>query len=298
MFLKNNLGKGDIGRNDPCFCGSGKKYKKCCLIKMEKGQINQPSRVINRSRSFILGMVNACRLTRRTLEFLTPYVKVGVSTEKLNQLAHDFMVKHKAYPATLGYQGYPKSICTSVNEVICHGIPSERELVNGDIINIDVSCQLDGYYGDASVNLGVGEISANAKKLIEVTKECLNLGIKAVKGNSFIGNIGYAIENHAHKHGFSVVEEFVGHGIGRNFHEDPQVPHFGRQGGGVEILPGMIFTIEPMINQGNKELRILKDGWTAITADKKLSAQVEHTILVTNDGVRILTDEADDDPIF
>ncbi|MDH5752152.1 MAG: type I methionyl aminopeptidase, partial [Deltaproteobacteria bacterium] len=197
--------------------------------------------------------------------------------------------QHGAVPAPLNYKGFPKSVCTSVNEVVCHGIPGDRVLKDGDIINIDVTPILNGYYGDTSRMYLVGDVSAEARKLVDVTRECLQLGIDQVRPGGFIGDIGHAIQQHAESHGYSVVRDFVGHGTGVRFHEDPQVPHFGRKGTGPQIFAGMVFTIEPMINKGGWRIRVLKDDWTAVTQDGTLSAQWEHTILVTDNGVEILT---------
>lgn len=297
--FKNPATDSKIGRNSLCYCGSGKKYKKCCLNKPPKNMrpadvTFTQNKIIKRSEDFILGMARACQLSRLTLDYLAKHLLIGISTKELDSLAYDFMFKHGAKPATLNYNGFPASICTSINEVICHGIPNSKQcLKSGDIINLDVSCKLDGFFGDLSKTFVIGNASPAAKKLVSVTEECLNLGIKAVKPYGNIGDIGHAILNHATKNGFSVVEAFVGHGIGQNFHEDPVVPHFGKKGQGLMILPGMIFTIEPMINQGVKEAVVLADGWTAVTADRKLSAQFEHTILVTQDSFRVLTNEYD-----
>ena len=195
-----------------------------------------------------------------------------------------------ARAATLGYKGYPKSCCVSINEVICHGIPGERVLARGDVVNVDVTSVLDGYYGDASNMYLVGEVSEEARKLVDVTRECLWRGIEVVRPGARVGDIGHAIQTHAEGHGYSVVRDFVGHGVGLRFHEPPQVPHFGDPGTGPELRPGMVFTIEPMINAGGAEGEILDDGWTAVTRDRSLSAQWEHTVAVTEDGVEVLTE--------
>jgi methionyl aminopeptidase len=231
-----------------------------------------------------------CKLASQTLEYIEPFVKPGVSTEELNQLCHDYIIKHEAYPSPLNYHGFPKSVCTSLNEVICHGIPSKRDVLkDGDILNIDVTTYLNKFHGDTNKTFFVGEVKPEVKKLVDVTYECMMAGINEVKPGGFIGDIGAAIQDIAHSHGYSVVEDYCGHGIGREFHEEPQVVHVGKRGTGPQMKPGMTFTIEPMINMGVKTCKVLKDGWTVITKDKKLSAQFEHTILVTEDGHEILT---------
>lgn len=232
------------------------------------------------------------RLAARVLVMIEDYVKPGVSTLELNDICHEFMLKHGAIPATLNYKGYTKSICTSINNVVCHGIPKKEDVLkDGDIINIDVTTIVDGYHGDTSKTFYVGTTrKPNAVKLVETTKACLERGIAAVSVNNRLGDIGAAIQEHAEQNGFSVVREFVGHGIGKGFHEDPQVPHVGVRGKGSRLSPGMTFTIEPMINEGGWRTKILKDGWTAVTLDGKLSAQFEHTIAIRGDGqVEVLT---------
>ncbi len=232
----------------------------------------------------------AGKLAAQVLEMIGEHVKPGVSTLALNDICHDFIVnKQHAIPAPLNYKGFPKSICTSVNHVICHGIPNDKVLKNGDIINIDVTVIKDGYHGDTSKMFVVGEASVQASRLIKVTRECMMLGINQVKPGNYLGDIGSVIENHAHEHRFSVVREYCGHGIGKIFHEEPQVLHYGKPKTGLKIVPGMIFTIEPMINAGKKETRLLPDKWTVVTKDHSLSAQWEHTILVTDDGFEVLT---------
>ncbi len=234
----------------------------------------------------------AGKLAAETLAMIGKHIKPGISTQDLNDIVHDYTVSHGAICAPLNYRGFPKSICTSVNEVICHGIPNTKHILkDGDIINVDVTPIVDGFHGDASVTYLVGSnVSANARKLVKVTEECLNLAIATVRVGSRIGDIGHAIQEHAHKHGFSVVRDFVGHGIGRVFHEDPQVPHYGEPGKGLRLEPGMTFTIEPMINTGDYRCKVLKDKWTAVTLDGGLSAQFEHTLAIRSDGtVEILT---------
>lgn len=235
-------------------------------------------------------MRQTCFLAKSTLEYIAEFVKIGVSTEELNRLCHDYIVKNGAYPSPLNYHGFPKSVCTSVNEVICHGIPSPKDILkNGDIINIDVTTYLNKFHGDTNKTFFVGEVSDQVKKLVEVTYECMWAGIKQVRPGGHIGDIGAVIFEMAMDHGYSVVEEYCGHGIGREFHEEPQVVHVGKRDTGPEMKPGMTFTIEPMINLGKRNCQLLKDGWTVITRDRKKSAQFEHTVLVTEDGYEVLT---------
>ena len=235
-------------------------------------------------------MRQAGRLAAQLLKHLGKMVKPGITTHELDQEAEKWTQAHGAISAPLGYHGFPRSICTSVNEVICHGIPSKKQILHdGDIINIDVTPILDGYYGDTSKTFFVGTPSPEAQKLVEVTEECMYRGINVVRPGGKIGDIGAAIQEYAERHGYSVVRNFVGHGIGRVFHTAPQVPHYGKKGTGKKLRPGMVFTIEPMINIGTWESELLDDGWTALTKDRQLSAQFEHTVTVTRDGVEILT---------
>ena len=231
-----------------------------------------------------------CKLAKETMEYIAPFIKVGVSTEEINQLCHDFIVKNGAYPSPLNYHGFPKSICTSLNEVICHGIPSKNDILkDGDILNVDITTFLNKFHGDTNKTFLIGNVAPEIKKLVDVTYQCLMAGIQAVRPGGRIGDIGAAIMEIAHGNGYSIVEDYCGHGIGREFHEAPQVVHVGKKGTGPEMKPGMTFTIEPMINLGTKDCKVLKDGWTVITRDKKWSAQFEHTILVTETGFEILT---------
>ncbi|MEM9449500.1 MAG: type I methionyl aminopeptidase [Cyanobacteria bacterium P01_E01_bin.6] len=247
-------------------------------------------RIILLSNREIDKMRQAGQLAARLLAHLEPMVKPGVTTLELNDEAERWTQSHGATSAPLGYHGFPKSICTSVNDVVCHGIPNDKQVLNtGDIINIDVTPVLDGYHGDTSRTFFVGEPSPVAKKLVEVTEECLIRGIAEVKPGARIGDIGAAIQDYAESVEFSVVRDFVGHGVGRIFHTAPQVPHYGTRGKGKKLRSGMVFTIEPMINEGTWEVEVMDDGWTALTKDRKLSAQFEHTIAVTPDGVEILT---------
>ena len=236
----------------------------------------------------------AGRLASEALDMIAPHVKPGVTTAALDKLCHDYIVDQQdAIPACLNYNGFPKSICTSVNHVICHGIPGEKKLRKGDIINIDITVIKDGYHGDNSRMYYVGEPSVLAKRVCEVSKQSMMLGIQAVKPGARLGDIGSGIQQHAESHNFSVVREYCGHGIGRVFHEEPQILHYGKPDTGMTLVEGMIFTIEPMINVGRKETRLLADDWTVVTRDHSLSAQWEHTILVTSDGYEILTNSAD-----
>ena len=237
----------------------------------------------------------AGKLASEVLDFITPFVKPGITTEELDQLCHNYMVSEQnTIPAPLnyappGHTPYPKSICTSVNNQICHGIPGDRTLKKGDIINIDITVIKDGYHGDTSRMFYVGEPSILAKRLCEITYQSMWKGIQQVKPGATLGDIGASIQEFAENNGFSVVREFCGHGIGRVFHEDPQILHYGKKGEGMRLKEGMTFTIEPMINAGKKEIRMLSDGWTVVTKDRSLSAQWEHTILVTNQGYEVLT---------
>ena len=237
----------------------------------------------------------AGRLASEVLDYITPFVKPGVTTEKLDTLCHDYMVTiQKTIPAPLnyappGYKPYPKSICTSVNHQVCHGVPGEKKLKSGDVVNIDVTVIKDGYHGDTSRMYYVGDPSIQAKRLCEIAYECMWRGIEQVRPGKYLGDIGNAIQTAAEKQGYSVVREFCGHGIGKKFHEEPQILHYGRSGTGIQLKTGMIFTIEPMINAGKAPIRQLADGWTIVTKDHSLSAQWEHTILVTEEGYEVLT---------
>jgi methionyl aminopeptidase len=243
----------------------------------------------------IQSMRVACRLASQVLDFITPHVKAGVTTGELDALCHDFIVnQNQAIPAPLnyappGYKPFPKSICTSLNHQVCHGIPGDRVLKNGDVMNIDVTVIKDGWHGDSSRMFAIGQPSVIARRLNEVAYECMWLGIEQVRPGATLGDIGHVIQRHAEASGFSVVREFCGHGIGRRFHEEPQVLHYGRPGTGERLVEGMTFTIEPMINAGRREVRELPDGWTIVTKDHSLSAQWEHTVVVTADGYEILT---------
>jgi methionyl aminopeptidase len=229
------------------------------------------------------------RFTAEILDFITPYVKPGTTTEEIDRICHDYHTAHDAIPGPLNYNGYPKSVCTSVNHVVCHGIPGDRVLKDGDIINIDISPIVKGWYGDSSRMFLVGDVKIKARRLVEATYEAMMRGIAAVKPGATLGCIGHAIQSYAEGQRFTVVRDFCGHGIGRVFHQAPNVMHFGNPGEGMILEPGMIFTIEPMVNVGRAETKILNDGWTAVTRDKSLSAQFEHTIGVTDTGAEIFT---------
>ena len=235
-------------------------------------------------------MRTSCKLAAQVLDFIAPYVVPGVTTDELDRRCHDYIIEHNAIPAPLNYKGFPRSICTSVNEVICHGIPGPQVLKDGDIINIDITTIVDGWFGDTSEMYFVGEVSDEARLLVERTRQAMWLGILAVSPNARLGDIGGAINEYANgEFGYGVVEAFCGHGIGRQFHCAPQVRHVARKGTGMRLHPGMTFTIEPMINLGSPHHDLLDDGWTALTIDRKLSAQTEHTILVTESGYEVLT---------
>jgi methionyl aminopeptidase len=234
-------------------------------------------------------MRRAGRLAAETLDFITPYVVPGVATEELDQRCHGFILDHGAIPAPLGYRGYPKSICTSVNHVVCHGIPSDRRLRDGDIVNIDVTVIVDGWHGDTSRMFHVGEVPRKAARLVEVTFEAMWRGIRVARPGATLGDLGHAIQSYAEGMRTTVVRDFCGHGIGRVFHDQPNVLHYGRSGMGAVLEPGMFFTVEPMINLGRPDVAILPDGWTAVTRDRSLSAQFEHTIGVTADGFEVFT---------
>ncbi|HTW28673.1 MAG TPA: type I methionyl aminopeptidase [Acetobacteraceae bacterium] len=235
------------------------------------------------------GMRSAGRLAAETLDMITAHVRPGVTTATLDRLCHEFILAHDATPAPLGYRGFPKSICTSINHVVCHGIPGDRRLAEGDILNIDVTVILDGWHGDTSRMYVAGQASTRARMLMDTTYEAMMHGVRAVRPGATLGDIGQAIQTYVEGHRFSVVRDFCGHGIGRRFHEAPNVLHFGRSGEGPVLRPGMFFTIEPMVNAGRPEVKVLDDGWTAVTRDRSLSAQFEHMIGVTEDGCEVFT---------
>ena len=284
-----------VGRNDPCPCGSGQKYKKCCLSKSPgdpgdlEAHYQKKYGIRLKSPEDIEAIRAAGRLVVETLELAESEIRAGIPTDHLNTIVHDFTIQNGAVPAPLNYRGFPKSVCVSVNEVICHGIPGERILKEGDIVNVDVTSILDGYYADANRTFFVGQPGPAARKIVDVARECLRRGLDMIKPGNTVGDIGWAIQEHAESMDCSVVRDFVGHGVGFDFHEAPQIPHFGQRATGIPLAAGMVFTVEPMINLGKKELNILDDDWTAVTRDGSLSAQFEHTIVVTPTGYESLT---------
>lgn len=285
-----------VGRNDSCPCGSGLKYKKCCMtggspLKTESlaDLYYRNYRIRLKTPQDIEGIRKAGVLVIDTLKKVEDFIRPGITTNDINRLVHDYTIENKAIPAPLNYRGFPKSVCTSVNEVICHGIPSDRVLQEGDIVNVDVTSILQGYYADANMTFFVGNCSDEAHKIVAVAKESLRRGLAMVKPDNTLGDVGWAIQEYAENQNCSVVREFIGHGIGKVFHEPPDVPHFGRPKTGITLVPGMVFTVEPMVNLGKRFLRVLDDEWTAITRDGSLSAQFEQTIVVTEDGFESLT---------
>jgi methionyl aminopeptidase len=287
-----------VGRNDPCPCGSGLKHKKCCLRNQQKTNLDpynikklyaQKYNIRLKEKVDVEGIRRAGRLVVDTLQMVETEIRPGMSTDAINTLVHEFTIAHGAIPAPLNYRQFPKSACVSVNEVICHGIPGERVMQNGDIANVDVTSILNGYYADANQTFFVGTPGPEARKIVTVARKSLKVGLAMVRPGNTVGDIGWAIQKYAEGQGCSVVREYTGHGVGFDFHEPPQVPHFGRKGEGISLVPGMVFTVEPMTNLGNKELRILADNWTAVTMDGSLSAQFEQTIVVTENGFESLT---------
>ena len=256
---------------------------------MREAAIKRPREVELHGPEAFDAMRKAGRFTAEIRDYITPYVQPGVTTGEIDRLCHEYHREHGAIPGPLNYRGFPKSICTSINHVVCHGIPGERVLNDGDIVNIDVSPIVDGWFGDSSRMYFVGDVKLKARRLVEHTYLAMMRGIAAVKPGATLGDIGHAIQSYAESHRFSVVRDFCGHGIGRVFHQAPNVMHFGEAGEGMLLEPGMIFTVEPMINAGRHETKILDDGWTAVTRDKSLSAQFEHTVGVTETGAEIFT---------
>ncbi len=288
--------KTKIHRNDPCPCGSGLKYKKCCLGNHKPAEGVAIGELYRKRYGIRLkdpvqveGIRRAGVLAIQTLDLVESQIRAGVTTDELNSIVHEFTIKNGAVPAPLNYRGYPKSVCISVNDVICHGIPGKKALKKGDIVNVDVTPILNGFYADVNKTFYVGTPEEDAKKIVNVARECLNRGMKMVRPGNRVGDIGWAIQQYAEGQGCSVVREFVGHGVGLDFHEPPQIPHYGRKGEGIPLVAGMVFTIEPMINFGAKDLKVLEDEWTAVTLDGALSAQFEQTILVTEEGFESLT---------
>jgi methionyl aminopeptidase len=284
-----------VGRNEYCPCGSGLKYKKCCMNEQEPLQDNvkdlyfRKHKIRIKQKDDIKNIKKAGRLVVDTLNMAGEYVRPGITTDDINTVVHEYTIKNNAIPAPLNYKGFPRSVCTSVNEVICHGIPGDRVLKDGDIINIDVTSILNGYYADVNKTFFVGTPGDDAKKIVNVARTSLKKGLSFIRSGNTLGDIGWAIQRYAENKGCSVVREFVGHGVGFDFHEPPQVLHFGKRGEGITLVPGMVFTVEPMINIGKRDLVVLDDKWTAVTKDGSLSAQFEQTVLVTEDGFESLT---------
>ena len=284
-----------VGRNDPCPCGSGIKYKKCCLgkdlqVNRDPGTMYaQRYKIRLKEEADIEGIRKAGQLVLDTFEQIEDKIRPGIKTDEINDIVHEFTIDNGAQPAPLNYRGFPKSVCVSINEEVCHGIPGKRVLMDGDIVNVDITSVLNGYYADANKTFFTGTPGPDARKIVSVASECLKRGISMVKPGNTVGDVGWSIQTYAEDQGCSVVRDFVGHGVGFEFHESPQIPHFGQKGQGIRFIPGMVFTIEPMINLGNKELKILADNWTAVTKDGSLSAQFEQTILVTQSGYESLT---------
>jgi methionyl aminopeptidase len=293
-----------IGRNDPCPCGSGLKYKKCCIGKDISNPETTRERYLKdygirlKEKADVEGIRRAGLLAIETLNLVEENLKPGMATDEINTLVHEFTTRRGATPAPLHYRGFPKSVCVSINEEICHGIPGNRILKEGDIANVDVTPILNGYFADASKTFFVGAPDPDAKKIVRVARNSLKAAMAMVKPGNRIGDIGWAIQSYAEREGCSVVREFVGHGVGFEFHEPPQIPHFGQKNKGILLVPGLVFTVEPMINLGKKELRILPDDWTAVTKDGSLSAQFEQTLLVTEDGFESLTPYDLDEPLL
>ncbi|MBT3386968.1 MAG: type I methionyl aminopeptidase [Desulfobacula sp.] len=282
-----------IGPNTLCPCGSQKKYKNCCRNKKMEISIKEEYKrkydILLKEPRQIQSIKKCGELLISILNNVEKMIKPGLKTEAINTFVHEEIIKAGAIPAPLNYRGFPKSVCVSVNEVICHGIPGERILNDGDIVNVDITPILDGYYADASKTFFVGSPTKEGQKIVSVAAESLKRGIQAVAPGATLGDIGYAIQSYAEACGCSVVREFVGHGVGIDFHEQPQILHFGTKRKGVTLVPGMVFTIEPMINIGKRDLHVLEDRWTAVTNDGALSAQFEQTILVTENGWESLT---------
>lgn len=286
-----------LNRNDSCWCGSGKKYKACHmnfderLAELERqGHIVPPRRII-KTQEQIEKIKESCKINIAVLDYVAEHIKEGMTTEEIDQLVYNKTVELGGIPAPLGYQGFPKSVCTSLNDEVCHGIPDAgRVLQDGDIINVDVSTILDGYFSDSSRMFCIGNVSEENRKLVRVAKECLEKGLEQVKPWGFLGDVGEAINNHAKAHGYSVVEEIGGHGVGLEFHEEPFVCHVAPAGTEMVMVPGMIFTIEPMVNAGSPEFFTDEEnGWTVYTDDGEMSAQWEYMVLVTEDGYELLS---------
>jgi methionyl aminopeptidase len=289
--MKNRIVK--IGPNAPCPCGSKKKYKNCCRNRKKEFSIKEEYKrrydIRLKEPHEIEGIKKSGKLLLSILDQVEKMIEPGLKTDDINTFVHDETIKAGAVPAPLNYRGFPKSVCVSINDVICHGIPGDRVLKDGDIVNVDITPILDGYYADASKTFFVGTPTKEGEKIVHIAAQSLKKGIEAIAPGATLGDIGFAIQNYAEKQGCSIVREFIGHGVGIGFHEQPQVLHFGKRGEGITLVPGMVFTIEPMINLGRKELHVLEDKWTAVTNDGSLSAQFEQTLLVTQKGWESLT---------
>ena len=286
-----------LGRNDPCWCGSGHKYKKCHMEFDEKLESFRrrgcivPSHKIIKTPEQIEGIRRSARINISVLDYIAEHIREGISTEEIDRWVHEQTVKAGAIPAPLGYEGFPKSVCTSINEQVCHGIPSPDDVLkDGDIINVDVSTIYEGYFSDSSRMFCIGNVSEEKRQLVEVTKECVRLGLEQVKPWGFLGDMAESVHTHAKAHGYSIVREIGGHGCGLEFHEDPWVGYIGRRGTEMVMAPGMVFTIEPMVNMGRPDIYVDDDnGWTVYTDDGKPSAQWEIQVLVTETGHEILS---------
>lgn len=286
-----------INRNDPCWCGSGLKYKRCHMDFDEKlhkyrneGHL-VPDRSLIKNAKQIEGIKASSKINTGVLDAVAAVIKAGMSTEEIDKIVYDYTVSHGAIPADLNYEGFPKSCCTSINDEVCHGIPDKNIILkDGDIVNVDVSTIYNGYFSDASRMFKIGNVHPKVNKLVDVAKECLELGLQAAKPWHFLGDVGEVIQKHAEENGYSIVREFGGHGIGLQFHEDPFVSHVGRKNTGMLLVPGMVFTIEPMVNMGKKGIFVDEENdWTVLTEDGYPSAQWEYTVLITEDGNEILT---------
>ena len=286
-----------IGRNDPCWCRSGKKYKQCHMSMDEKIRRIQeeghivPSHEIIKNQDQIAGIRQSAKINIAVLDAVADQIKAGMTTQQIDDIVYNLTTKMGGIPAPLHYQGYPKSVCTSVNDQVCHGIPDEKiVLQDGDIVNVDCSTILNGYFSDSSRMFCIGDVSPEKKRLVEVTKECCDLGLAAVKPWGFLGDMGQAVHDHAYGNGYSIVREIGGHGVGLEFHEDPWVGYHSKRGEEMLLVPGMMFTIEPMVNMGKEDIFIDEaNGWTAYTEDGKPSAQWEYMVLVTEDGAELIS---------
>lgn len=286
-----------LNRNELCWCKSGLKYKNCHLefdrklINLKRKGYIVPTKNLIKTKEQIEGIKKSAEINNGLLDLISENIKEGMTTEEIDKLAYDYTISKGGIPADLNYDGFPKSICVSINNEVCHGIPRKDVILkNGDIVNVDATTILNGYYSDASRMFMIGEVNEEARNLVQVAKECLNKGLEAVKPWGFLGDIGAAIQEYAESNGYSVVRDFGGHGVGLDIHEEPFIFHFGKRGTGMVLAPGMVFTIEPMINAGSHEIFIDENnGWTALTTDGSLSAQWEHTVLVTENSIEIIS---------